>query len=76
MSNEPLKVEKVDGVTTLTLNRAKSMNALSRELRLALINAFESLQNDTGTRVIILTGAGRAFCAGMDLKELSHTTEP
>lgn len=76
MSNEPLKIEKVDGVTTLTLNRPKSMNALSRELRLALIDAFESLRNDTGTRVIILTGAGPAFCAGMDLKELSQTSEP
>ncbi len=67
-----LEIEKRDGVATLTLNRPDAMNALSVELRAALADAFRALQNDDQTRVVILTGAGRAFCAGLDLKELSQ----
>jgi cyclohexa-1,5-dienecarbonyl-CoA hydratase len=66
-----LIVEKSDSVVTLTLNRPEAMNALSAELRLALGKAFREIQRDPEVRVAILTGAGRAFCAGMDLKELS-----
>ena len=76
MSEPVLMVEKADGIATLTLNRPKAMNALSRELRLAIVEAFERLQKDADTHVVILTGAGRAFCAGMDLKELSRTSDP
>ena len=76
MSEPVLMIEKADGIATLTLNRPKAMNALSRELRLAIVKAFEMLQKETGTHVVILTGAGRAFCAGMDLKELSRTSDP
>ena len=47
------------------------MNALDTELRLALGRAFRELEADPSVRVAILTGAGRAFCAGMDLSELS-----
>ena len=76
MSEPVLVVEKIDGLATLTLNRPKAMNALSRALRLEIVRAFESLQSDSDTHVVILTGAGRAFCAGMDLKELSRTSAP
>lgn len=76
MPEPVLMVEKADGIATLTLNRPRAMNALSRELRLEIVSAFESLQSDPDTHVVILTGAGRAFCAGMDLKELSRTSEP
>ncbi|MBM4266620.1 MAG: enoyl-CoA hydratase [Deltaproteobacteria bacterium] len=65
-----LLVEKSEGVATLTLNRPGAMNALSRDLRRALTDAFAALASDRETRVVILTGAGRAFCAGLDLKEL------
>ena len=65
-----LLIEKKDGVATLTLNRPQAMNALSRELRGALAEAFRELARDRETGVVILTGAGRAFCAGLDLKEL------
>ncbi|MCP4002927.1 MAG: enoyl-CoA hydratase [bacterium] len=71
MSEPVLLVEKTpDGIATLTMNRPKAMNALSGELRGALSQAFSELEADSQTRVIILTGAGRAFCAGLDLKEL------
>jgi enoyl-CoA hydratase len=70
MSEPVLQVEKNDEIAIVTLNRPDAMNALSRELRDALANTFEELEADPGTAVVILTGAGRAFCAGLDLKEL------
>jgi enoyl-CoA hydratase len=70
MSSPVLEVEKQDGIATLTLNRPEAMNALSRELRGALSASFRDLQADDSIRVAIVTGAGRAFCAGLDLKEL------
>ncbi len=71
MSEPVLRVEKKDQIATVTLNRPKSMNALSSELRIAISNAFGDLKNDPSIGVVILTGAGRAFCAGLDLKELA-----
>ncbi|MBM3131718.1 MAG: enoyl-CoA hydratase [Chloroflexi bacterium] len=62
-------IEKSEGIATVTLNRPEAMNALSSALRHALADAFKALQADGNIRVVILTGAGRAFCAGMDLKE-------
>jgi enoyl-CoA hydratase len=70
MSEPVLHIEKTDGVATLTLNRPRAMNALSRELRGALVEAFGWVAADPAVDVVILTGAGRAFCAGLDLKEL------
>ncbi|EAQ99252.2 enoyl-CoA hydratase [Congregibacter litoralis] len=64
--------ETRDGVTLVTLNRPKQLNALSLELRSALAREFSRLRTDSGTEVIILTGAGRAFSAGLDLKELGR----
>jgi len=67
---EVLLLEKSDGVATLTLNRPAAMNALSLELRRELIAAFRDAAGDDSVGVVILTGSGRAFCAGLDLKEL------
>ena len=58
------------GYAVLTLNRPQAMNALSRALMTALADAIDALQARPEVRLIILTGAGRAFCAGLDLKEL------
>jgi enoyl-CoA hydratase len=66
-------LEKHDGYAIVTLNRPDEMNALSRELRADFVAAFEQCQADDDIRVVILTGAGRAFCAGFDLKELSSS---
>ncbi len=70
---ELVLVEKEDGVTLVTLNRPESLNALSTGLRRELADVFTSLRTDDETKVIILTGAGRAFTAGLDLKELGQT---
>src|SRR4030095_10194498 len=70
MSEPILLVENRDGVATVTLNRPQAMNALSRALRAEIVSTFSALGNDAGVGVVILTGAGRAFCAGLDLKEL------
>ncbi len=59
------------GYAVLMLNRPQKLNALSMELRGELVAAIEELQCDPAVRVLILTGAGRAFCAGLDLDELS-----
>lgn len=58
------------GCTRLTLNRPRARNALSRALRQRLTAAIDGLAGREEARVLILTGAGQAFCAGLDLKEL------
>ena len=64
------------GVTTVTLNRPDQLNALSQALRDALVREFTRLASDPATDVIILTGSGRAFSAGLDLKEISENGLP
>lgn len=74
MADPVLLIDRADGVATLTLNRPQALNALSRELRRALRAAFVELPQAGDVDVLILTGAGRAFCAGLDLKELGGET--
>jgi enoyl-CoA hydratase len=70
-SAEPVLLVERDGdLVTLTLNRPQAMNALSIELRRAIATAFQGLAADASVAAVILTGRGRAFCAGLDLKEL------
>ena len=64
-----------DGVATLTLNRPSARNALSVGLMSALQAAFEGIAADGKVRAVILAGAGPAFCAGHDLKELRANPE-
>ena len=63
-------LDKHAGYAIVTLNRPEAMNALSRQLRRDFVNTFQRCQADDNVRVIILTGKGKAFCAGFDLKEL------
>jgi enoyl-CoA hydratase len=71
MSSEPvLKIEREEPIAIVTLNRPDQMNALNAPLRLAIGAAFRELQADPKIRAVVVTGAGRAFCAGMDLKEI------
>jgi crotonobetainyl-CoA hydratase len=63
--------EVVDRVGVVTLNRPESMNAVNGELSTAVGNALETAAADSRVRAIVVTGAGRAFCAGADLKALT-----
>ena len=60
----------VEGVAGLALNRPDAYNALSRDLLGALQRELDQIRDDAGVRVVVITGRGRAFCAGHDLKEL------
>ena len=73
MPSETLQVEIADGVALLTLNRPEAMNALNRELFGALGEALLQVRDDEAIRVAVITGAGRAFCAGADMKERART---
>lgn len=70
MSEPLVRVEHLDGIAIVTLNRPTALNALSMGLRNAISDTFVALREDARTEVIILTGAGRAFTVGLDLKEL------
>ena len=66
-----IQYQSAKGVATLTLNRPKTYNAFNREMALALIDALEQAAKDDAVRVVLLTGAGKAFCAGQDLREVT-----
>ena len=61
---ETLLVEREDGIATITLNRPKVLNALCHQMIVDLIAALTTLAEDAETRAVIMTGSGRAFCAG------------
>lgn len=65
-----------DGVAHLTLNRPDSKNALTTDLLLALRDELAMIQDSPRTRAVVLAGAGTAFCAGADLKELAVDPSP
>ena len=69
MTDAPLLVERRDGVVRLTLNRPARLNCVDRDLNHRLRDTFEDLAVDRDLRVVVLTGAGRAFCTGQDLAE-------
>ena len=75
MSNSPQQAQagpvlletKQDGIATLVMNRPDRLNALNNELTTALNDALGRLAEEESVRVVVITGAGRAFCAGGDL---------
>ncbi len=67
MAFETLKTELADGIMTLTLNRPERLNAFNATMMRELIAAFDHADADDAVRVVVVTGAGRAFCAGADL---------
>jgi len=74
-SEQILLREDRAGICTLTMNRPQHMNLLSSEMLSALQQAFESLQNDAKTRVVVLAATGKGFSAGHDLKEIRALKE-
>ena len=71
MKYETILYEKKNGVLKITLNRPDVLNAFNEQLSYDLISAFEAATADSEVRVVVLTGAGRAFCSGQDLKDIS-----
>ena len=66
----------LDGaVATITLDRPDALNALTVELKLALLDALQKAAADDAVRAVVLTGAGRAFCVGQDLREHADALE-
>jgi 2-(1,2-epoxy-1,2-dihydrophenyl)acetyl-CoA isomerase len=64
-----LRYEVADAIATITLDRPEALNALTIPMKTELLGAFGVVARDRGVRAVVLTGAGRAFCAGQDLKE-------
>jgi len=70
---ENIQIDVTDGVATCTLNRPKAMNAVTRQMHKELESLFGQLSKDRDVRSIVLTGAGRAFCAGGDVKAMGDS---
>jgi len=72
MTEKAVLTEIADGVRTITLNRPARLNAINPGLLEGLVAALREANKDNATRAVILRGAGRAFCAGDDLKEFNQ----
>ena len=70
MTQRNVLSEVVDGVATITMNRPERLNALNYALKDELLAAFGEAAEDGSVRAVVLTGAGRAFCAGADIHDL------
>jgi 2-(1,2-epoxy-1,2-dihydrophenyl)acetyl-CoA isomerase len=75
MSYGNILLDTTDGVGTLTLNRPAKLNAFAGEMRREVADALEELEKDDAVRVIVITGAGRAFCAGADVGYMAELIE-
>lgn len=75
MNFKTLKLEIDKGIATLTLNRPESYNALNLELAEELLDAVLQCDENTSVKVIMITGAGKAFCAGGDVKEFHQNLD-
>lgn len=70
MSSETLLYERKDGIAFITLNRPKSFNSFNREMAFACQSALQEAAQDSEVRVVVIRGAGKAFCSGQDLVEV------
>ncbi len=73
MTYQDILCQKSDGVMTVTLNRPDKLNALSRPMLASLVAAIDEADEDDDVRVVVVTGEGRAFCAGADLSRGEDT---
>ena len=74
--NQPIDVQHLDGVCLITLNRPDKFNSFNREQALALQEALRAANEDPAVRCVLLTGGGKAFCAGQDLGEAIDPNGP
>src|ERR1700756_4255787 len=75
MPDELIKVAEESGIVTITLNRPDRLNAFIGHMRRDLAEALEEAGSDPHVRVVILTGAGRAFCAGGDVQFMAELVQ-
>ena len=73
MSSNTILVAVEEGIATITLNRPDALNAYNYEMHDALLAALDAVDNNDDARAVIITGAGRGFCAGMDLSAGKET---
>lgn len=73
MSYETILYEVQAGIATLTLNRAEVFNAFNEQQSFDVLDALKKCEKDKSVRVLILTGAGKAFCSGQDLKSIASS---
>ncbi|NPV91128.1 MAG: enoyl-CoA hydratase/isomerase family protein [Firmicutes bacterium] len=73
MTYQNIQYETAEGIAWITLNRQERLNSLSPEMMDEWIDAIETAGRDEAVRVVVVTGAGRAFCTGLDLKSLGET---
>ena len=75
MSEAPVLCEVADGVATVTLHRPDRMNAWTYEMEVAYFDLVDALDDDPAVRAVVLTGAGRGFCPGLDAGDLAARTQ-
>src|ERR1041385_8561004 len=75
MHNDQILVTEDSGIVTITLNRPERLNAFIGHMRRDLGEALEEARSDPDVRVIVLTGAGRGFCAGGDVNFMAELVE-
>src|SRR6202165_4162351 len=75
MDDEQIKIAEDDGIVTITLNRPERLNAFVGHMRRDLAEALEEAGSDPHVRVVIITGEGRAFCAGGDVQFMAELVE-
>ena len=75
MTFEQVLVERAEGIGTLTLNRPEKLNAFAGRMRQEVADALDRLEKDDSVRVIVITGAGRGFCAGGDVAYMADLVE-
>lgn len=68
--SEAVLVDSLEGVVTVTLNRPEKRNAIDGEIIDGLLSALERIANDRSARVVVLSGAGKGFCAGLDMANM------
>src|SRR3954451_5062017 len=76
MSYEQIRYEVSEGILTLTLHRPDKLNAFTATMAKEVIDAFDAADADDDGRDVVVTGAGRAFCAGADLSAGGDTFDP
>jgi enoyl-CoA hydratase len=74
MTYETIIFEKEEHIAIITFNRPEAMNALNNQTRAEFARAIQDVADDDAIKVLILTGSGKAFVAGSDIKEFNKTT--